>query len=42
MSYEQRVIIQLLRKEKVHPTQIHRELARQYALGTYSLESVQH
>jgi hypothetical protein len=42
MSYEQRIIIQFLHKEKVHPTQIHRRLAVQYGLETYSLRSVQH
>jgi hypothetical protein len=42
MSYEQRVIIQFLYKERVHPTQIHRRLAAQYGLDTYSLRNVQH
>jgi hypothetical protein len=42
MSYEQRIIIQFLHKEKVHPTQIHRRLAAQYGLETDSLQSVQH
>jgi hypothetical protein len=42
MTYDQRVVIQFLHKEKVHPTQIHRRLAAQYGLETYSLRSVQH
>jgi phospholipase/lecithinase/hemolysin len=42
MNYEQRVIIQFLYKEKVHPTQIHRRLAAQYVLEIYSLRNVQH
>jgi hypothetical protein len=41
MSDEQRVIIQFLHTEKVHPTQIHRKLASQYGLEIYSLRSVQ-
>jgi hypothetical protein len=42
MSYQQRVIIQFLHKEKIHLTQIHRRLAAQYGIETYSLQSVQH
>jgi hypothetical protein len=42
MSHEQRVMIQFLHKEKGHPTQIHRRLAVQYGLETYSLRKVQH
>jgi hypothetical protein len=42
MSYEERVIIQFLHKEKVHPTQVHRRLAAQYGLETYNPQSVQH
>jgi hypothetical protein len=42
MSYEQRIIIQFLHKEKVHPIEIHRRLASRYGLETYSLRSVQH
>jgi hypothetical protein len=42
MTYEQRAVIQFLHKERVHPTQIHRRLAAQYGLETYSLRSVQH
>jgi hypothetical protein len=42
MSHGQRVIIQFLHKEKVHPTQIHRRLAAQYGLETYNHRSVQH
>jgi hypothetical protein len=42
MSYEQRVVIQFLHKEKVHPIQIHRRLTAQYGLEIYSLPSVQH
>jgi hypothetical protein len=41
MGHEQRVIVQSLHKEKVHPTQIHRRLAAQYGLETYSLRSFQ-
>jgi hypothetical protein len=42
MSYEKRIIIQFLYKEKVRPTQIHRRLAAQYGLETYGLRSLQH
>jgi hypothetical protein len=42
MSFEQRVIVQFLHKEKIHRTQIHRRLAAQYGLETYSFRSVQH
>jgi hypothetical protein len=42
MNYEQRVIIQFLHKETIHPTQIHRRLAVQHGLEIYSLRSVQH
>jgi hypothetical protein len=42
VSDEQQVIIQFLHKEKVHPAEIHRRLARHDGLGTYSLRSVQH
>jgi hypothetical protein len=42
VSYGQRVIIQCLHKEKVHPAQIHRRLSTQYGLETYSFRSVQH
>jgi hypothetical protein len=42
MSYEQRIIIQLLHKEKVHPIQIHRRLAAQHGFETCSLRNVQH
>jgi hypothetical protein len=42
MGCEQRAIIQFLPKERVHPTQIHRRLAAQYGLGTYSIRSVPH
>jgi hypothetical protein len=41
MSSEQRVIIQFVHKEKVHPIQIHKRLAAQYGLETYSLRNVQ-
>jgi hypothetical protein len=40
--HEQRFIIQFLHKETVHPAQIHRRLAAQYGLETYSLRRVQH
>jgi hypothetical protein len=42
MSSEQRIIIQFLHREKVHPTKIYRRLAAQYGFETHSLWSVQH
>jgi hypothetical protein len=37
MSYELRIIIQFLHKEKIHRTQIRRKFAVQYDLETDSL-----
>jgi hypothetical protein len=37
MSYEQRVIIQFLHKQKVQPAQTHKRLEALYGLETYNL-----